>query len=245
VEKLRKFINAETDQRDPRDTRAAVQLKRLIDAQTEGAGGDVFKQARAARARYAQQFENVGLVERLMKAKPGSTDRRIALEQVVDSSVLSPTTDLDSLRHLGRLLKSSGAEGQRAWRNLQGATLESIRDRALQFGSIDEQGNRILSLDKFRRSLAALDKSGKLDYLFGKKGAEQLRTLQAVAEDALTFPPGSVNTSNTSSALLRAADTLVTYGFTGLPVAGREVFALLAKYASDRKTKARVRKALE
>jgi hypothetical protein len=88
-----------------------------------------------------------------------------------------------------------------------------------------------------------LDKSGKLDFVFGKKGAEQLRTINDVAKDVLTAPPGAVNTSNTASVLAGMMDIAIS-GTAGVPAPIMTSFRLLTKGIKDAKTRAKVKKAL-
>ena len=79
------------------------------------------------------------------------------------------------------------------------------------------RGNAIVSPDKLNKIVRELDADGKLDFVFGKKGAEKIRDINDLAKDVYTSPPGSVNSSNTTSSLLAALD-LSTSAFIGLPV---------------------------
>ena len=64
-----------------------------------------------------------------------------------------------------------------------------------------------------------LDKSGKLDYIFGKKAAEQYRTLNQVTKDVQTIPKATTNPSGTASSLLAIATEMGLQGVTtGIPV---------------------------
>jgi hypothetical protein len=54
--------------------------------------------------------------------------------------------------------------------------------------------------------------------VFGKKEAELLRTINTVAKDVFTAPPGSVNTAGTSSAVINAIDTMATFSTVGVPI---------------------------
>ena len=73
------------------------------------------------------------------------------------------------------------------------------------------------------KAIVDLDKGGKLDFVFGTKTAELLRTMGEVSKDLFTAPPGSVNSSNTGSAITNALDTLVTYSLSGAPVAAGKI----------------------
>ena len=230
---------------DPTNMEFSRRLQRVYDNETADLGGNLYKQARAARARFARDYEDVAIVSRLMDTKRGTADRAVALEQVVNNTVLGPTSDVDSLRHLRKVLQTQGSEGQQAWRELQGGLLAEIRDRVLSNASMDTQGNRIVSPAKFDRIITDLDKSGKLDFIYGKKGAENLRTLNDAALQLFTAPPNAVNTSNTASVLIQALDTLATFGATGLPVPIMTALKKTGQLLKERKIKQRVTEALE
>lgn len=228
---------------EPTNINFAGQMRDLIDAQTEGLGGNLYKQARAARARFANDYENIGLVKNLLGQKRGSNDRAIALEDVLRRSIVDPSTSLDTVRQVRRLLQTEGENGRQAWRELQGGTLKFIRDEATKGASRDELGNAILSPAQLDRTITQLDKMGKLDFVFGKKGAEQLRTINDVAKDVLTVPPGSVNTSNTASVLAGMMDIAIS-GTAGVPAPVMTGFRVVTKGVKDAKTRARVKQAL-
>ena len=59
-----------------------------------------------------------------------------------------------------------------------------------------------------------------------------------------TAPPGSINTSNTASAILNAIDTAGTFMATGVPAPARAVLSEASQYLKDRKVKARIKDAL-
>ena len=242
AELFRRSIGGATNA-EPTNIMQASQMRSLIDASTDGLGGNMYKQARAARARFGSDYENIGLVKNLLGQKRGSKDRAIAMEDVLRRSVIDPSTSLDSVRQVRRLLQTEGPNGQQAWKELQGGTLKFLRDEATKGVGRDELGNPILSPGQLDRVITQLDKSGKLDFVFGKKGAEQLRTINDVAKDVLVAPPGSVNTSNTASVLAGMMDIAIS-GTAGVPAPVMTSFRLLTKGIKDAKTRAKVRQAL-
>ncbi len=242
AELFRRSINNATNA-EPTNIRQASIMKGLVDEATEGAGGAAYRKARAARTRYAKDYENVGLVKNLIGQKRGSSDRAIALEDVLRRSVIEPSTSLDDVRQVRRLLRTEGENGKQAWRELQGATLNYIKEEALKNVARDQQGNAIISPAQLDRALQKLDRNGKLDFVFGKKGAEMLRTVNDVAKDVLVAPPGAVNTSNTASVLAGLMDVALT-GASGIPAPVMTSLRLATRSIKDRKTRARVRKAL-
>lgn len=242
AEQLRQAINRNAGA-EPTNIRQAAIMKKLIDEATESAGGRAYRKARAARVRFAKDYENVAIVKNLIGKKKGTTDRAIALEDVVRRSILDPSTSLDDVRQIRRVLNTEGDAGKQAWKELQGATLNHIKDEATKNVARDQQGNAIVSPAQLDRAIQKLDKNGKLDFVFGKKGAEMLRTVNDVAKDVLVATPGAVNTSNTASVLAGLMDVAIS-GTTGVPAPLMTSLRLMTKSIKDRKTRARVQKAL-
>jgi len=226
AEELRKKVNRIAKQNDPNDLRVGAELKGLIDSLTENSGGEAYKAARAARKEVGDKFERVSLVKKLIGMKPGTTDRQVALENVVETAVTSGRTSLDDIKALKSVLDEAGPRGQRAWRELQGATLEHIQNKAYR-SQTDESGQRVLFPSQLEKAIADLDKGGKLDFVFDKRTAELLRTMGEVSKDLFTAPPGSVNSSNTASAMTNAMDTLVTFMLSGAPIPAGKVSSSL------------------
>lgn len=226
AEELRKKVNRVAKQNDPNDLRVGAELKGLIDSLTENSGGEAYKAARAARKEVGDKFERVSLVKKLIGMKPGTTDRQVALENVVETAVTSGRTSLDDIKALKSVLDEAGPRGQRAWRELQGATLEHIQNKAYR-SQTDESGQRVLFPSQLEKAIADLDKGGKLDFVFDKRTAELLRTMGEVSKDLFTAPPGSVNSSNTASAMTNAMDTLVTFMLSGAPIPAGKVSSSL------------------
>lgn len=190
-------------------------VKRLMDAATEGQGGPLYRQARRMYENYATEFKNTAIVDKLLRNKPGSRDRAVAYEDVFQTSMLGGS--LDDVRHLRRTLQTAGAEGQQAWKELQGQTVQYIKDRATKSVALDVNGNPVISAPALDKIIRGLDEDGKLDFIFGKRGAQQMRTVNDVVKDIYTAPPGSVNTSNTAGVLIGLMDTAVS-GMSGVPL---------------------------
>jgi hypothetical protein len=214
MEELRKMAGRLTAPGTP-NSAFIGDVKGLIDAATEGQGGPLYRQARRAYENYATEFKNTALVDKLLKNKPGSRDRVVAYEDVFQQSMLGGS--LDDVRHLRRTLQTAGQEGQQAWKELQGQTVQYIKDQATKNNQFDINGNRVISSASLDKLVRTLDEDGKLDFIFGKQGAQQIRTVNDVAKDIYTAPPGSVNTSNTAGVLIGLLDTAVS-GTAGLPL---------------------------
>jgi hypothetical protein len=172
----------------------------------------------------ARQFENAGVIDKMLRTKPGTTDRAVALEDMVDHAVFNGS--LDDVRQVRRVLQAGGGdEGAQAWRELQGGTVDKLREAMFGGTGANTAGQTPATMAKFDRLLKSMDADGKLDFVFGKQGAAQLRDFSETARDVLTTPAGTVNTSNTSSALLRAFNKAagVTGGVPGLTSATKFV----------------------
>lgn len=214
LEEIRKMVN-----RLSGDTKSNMeygrQINQAIDTATEKVGGQLYKEARALRAKYAREFENVGAVDKLLSKKPGTTDRSVALEDVFGHSILNGS--LDDVRNIGRTLKKAGPEGEQAWKELQGQTIEHIKDQVTRNIETDSFGNPVVSAAKFKSVVRELDQDGKLDYIFGKKGAQEIRDLLETTILVNSPVKGAVNTSNSASAIIRAMDKIKSSPLGKLP----------------------------
>jgi hypothetical protein len=203
LEDIYQFINKNYEPGTPAGT-YAKEMKDLINQITEGQGGKLYKEARALRTKFGREFENVGYVDKLLRQKPGTTDRAVAFEDVFDHAILNGS--LDDVSSIGRTLKKAGPEGQQAWKELQGQTIQYMKDQVSKSVDVDSFGNPVVSPAKFKAVVTTLDQDGKLDYLFGKKGAQEIRDLLETTINVNAPLKGAANYSNTASALITALD---------------------------------------
>jgi len=215
LEEVRKAVG-KVSGKDATNATFGAEVKNVIDGLTDGKGGEAYKQARAMRFRYGEEFERQGVVDKLLSKKPGTNDRAVAFEDVFDHSILKGS--LDDVRAMRKTLQTAGPEGQQAWRELQGATIKHLKDEITKSVAPDINGNQVVSPARLNALVTALDKDGKLDFIFGKQGAQQIRDVNGIAKDVFTSPPGSVNHSNTTSVLVMMLDKLAgkTTGIPGL-----------------------------
>lgn len=216
LEEVRKMVGRLSG-KDATNALFGREVKGVIDSMTEGKGGELYKQARALRLKYGKEFEDHGVIDRLLSKKPGTQDRAVAYEDVFDHSILKG--GLDDVRLVRKTLQTAGPQGQQAWRELQGATIQHIKDEITKNVQIDQAGHRVISPARLDRIVTELDKDGKLDFIFGKQGAQQIRDVNGIAQDAFTAPPGAVNSSNTASAIVTVLDALAKKT-TGVPFVG-------------------------
>jgi hypothetical protein len=198
-------------------------LKGLIDQTTEGAGGDLYKEARVARRQFAKEFEDVASVAKLVGSK--GEDRIVRLSDVFDKVVLGSSKE--DIQHISSLLKRAGPEGQQAINELKGQTVQWLKGQATGV-------NGVTKFDNFRKAVDKLEREDKLTELFGKDGREQILDLRDTVKDAMVKQPGAVNYSNTASALMRGLENIA------LRVPGAKTVAELRQ---DYKTKKQAREA--
>ena len=189
------------------------QVKGVINEMTDGAGGDLYRAARTQRAELGREFENTYRVAKLLGTKGGYTDRAVALDDVFSHVVLDGS--LEEMRTVTKLLKKGGPQGQQAYAELQGQTIQYLKDQ------LTKNASGQLSFAKLKTAIDTLDREEKLGYMFGKQGRETLVDVRNVIQDALVKPEGAVNYSNTGSVVARLLDKMAAIKFP------------LAKSASD------------
>lgn len=242
LEELRKTIG-KSGGKDATNATFAGELKRVIDQSSEGAGGELYKAARSKFRDYVKEFKEQGAIRDLIHLKKNSSDRVTAFEDVLRRSVMTGT--LDDLKNVRRTLTTAGDKGVQAWRELQGQTMQWVRDEATKNVARDIRGNQIVSPAGLGKAIRTLDQDGKLEFIFGKKGAETLRDIDDVAKDLFTAPPGAVNTSNTASVIAKwMADSAASFAVTGVPAPILNLTRAAFQLRRDRKLKRQVREAL-
>lgn len=239
LEKWRSEINGNVNQEAP-NIRQATILKGFIDAHVEPYAGTLYKAARAERKRFGDKWENHTIIKDLTGNKKGTDDRKVAYEKVVDRVIYSGS--LDDLRQAKRTIMTSGPEGKQSWSEIQAAVLQNIKDEATKGVAPDGQGNQMISPSALNAQIRKLD--DKLDFIFGKQGADKLRALNEVSKTIFTVPTSAaINHSNTAATLSAAMD-LVLSGMSGFPAPVASALRLSTKHIKDRKIRKRVEDAL-
>jgi hypothetical protein len=242
AELFRKAINAATDY-EPTNIRQASIIKGAIDSDTAGVGGPLYQQARRLYENAANRYQNNAVIAKLLTNKRGTNDRQVAFEDVWKHTIASGS--LDDVRKVRSVLQTAGPDGQQAWRELQGRTLAHLKEAATQNAQMDTRGQPVVSPAGLHKAIRSLDQDGKLDFIFGKQGAQKLRDIDELSQVMFTAPAGSVNTSNTASVVLAAlAEAGATGAITGLPVPVASLARLAKNYHDQAKLRARVQDAL-
>lgn len=205
----------------------AKQLKKLIDEATEGAGGDLYRTARAQRRQLAKEFENVSRVDKLLGTKAGYVDRQVAYEDIFKNVVLDGS--LEEMRTVTTLLKKAGPQGRQAYAELQGQTIQHLKD-------LLTKGDQ-MSFKNFNTAVKQLDYDDKLVYMFGKRGRDEIVDLRDALKDILVKQPGAVNYPNTGGAVMR--------GLEGLEAIRLPLAKQAAQFERGRQTTKRLEEALK
>ncbi len=243
TELLRQFTNEVTDWTDKRQSLMARKINSAIDTGTEGKGGESYKAARKLRQDFANEFENVGLTAKLLSTKRGTDERTIAFDDIFDKIIIN--APLEEMNKVRKTLLTARPEGKQAWNELKSNTIRYIINKSLSTAQRDERGQPLVSPDKLNSVIRSLDREGKLEGLYGKKQAQQIRDLGEIAIDIYTAPPGAINFSNTASALQVALDSVMTFGLTGIPAPAVTALREASKYLKNREVRNRVRQSLQ
>ena len=212
-----------------KDSANAKPMKNIITQMGEGAGGELYQKARQSRAQLAKEFDDVYRVDKLLGTKAGYADRQVALDDVFKYVVLDGS--LEEMRTVTKLLKKAGPEGQQAYKELQGQTIQHMKDMLTKS---DQPSFRNLNT-----LINQLDAEDKLVYMFGKAGRNEIMDLRDAVKDVLVKQPGAVNYSNTAGAVLRGLEALQQLPFK---IPGTQT---AAEFARTRQITKQVEKALE
>jgi muramidase (phage lysozyme) len=216
LEEIRKMVGV-LAQSSGADSFYGKKAIKLMDNMTEGKGGDLYKNARALNTAYMKEFENTPALSQITAMKKGGQERVVAIESLLDKTLFQGPGE--RVKQLFGSLEKMGPEGQKMTQELRGAVAQKIKDEATKGVTKDINGRSYVSTQALNKIITDLDKSGKLEFIFGKKGAEQYRTLNEVTKDLQTVPVGTTNPSGTASSLVALATEMGLQGaMTGVPI---------------------------
>jgi hypothetical protein len=138
---------------------------------------------------------------------------------------------LEEMRTVTTLLKKAGPEGRKAYTELQGQTIQQMKEMLTK-------GDQ-MSFKNLNTFINQLDNEGKLDYMFGKTGRNQITDLRDAIKDVVVKEPGAVNYPNTAGVVLRGLEILQKSPIK-IPLT-----QTAAEFARTRQVKKQVEKALE
>jgi len=208
--------------------RRAGEVLGIIDQVTEGAGGQAYKAARAARKAQGAEFERQAAVAQLVENRGLTTDRAVKLEDTWRRSVL--TGGIEDLKNVYTSLVKGGTAGRQAWRDLRGATADYILNKATgsgkgvdvtELGLKNQLGDVNLNWGGLKQAVLDIGPD-KLEFLFGKVGAKRLNEIVQAAEILKTEAPTGVKGSPTLDKLLTLLDK---FGAVGGKYVGTDVLA--------------------
>ena len=225
---------------DATDIRDSTVLKKLIDEQTKPVAGQLYQKAKELRRQQSERYENRAIIADLISNRKGMSDPKVAIDQVFNKTILGGAPE--EIRFLKRVLQTSGDSGKQAWKELQGATVNYIRDQATSGMNTDSAGRPLVSTAKLHQVINTLDKNGRLDIVFGKQGAQQMQLLNEVVKYVNTVPPGTlINTSGTAGVLMAAlAEAGAAGAMFGLPVPVVSGLRQIASMIKDKKLRAKI-----
>lgn len=207
IEDMRKMA-VKLGKKDETNAHFAKEINGVIDQMTENAGGKHYREARQLFKEHADEFKNQGAIKKLLGTKPGTTDRSVAYEDVFKHSIL--TGSMDDTVAIFRSLEQAGPKGKQAIAELKGSTMQYLQEQAERNSVRDVNGNKILSNKGLDSAVRELEKDGKLEFMFGKQGAQQIRDITDIIGDLNVAPAGVVNTSGTAAVLKEALGAALT-----------------------------------
>jgi hypothetical protein len=196
------------------------------------------------REKQARKYEGRAVVANLLTTIKGKDDPKVAASEAFQRSILNATPE--EVTFLRRVLLTSGKDGQKAMKELQGATIKHFENVATSGLQTDSQGRPVVSPAKLNNAINSLDADGRLDIIFGKQQAQLVRDLNEVVKYVNTVPPGTqINNSGTAMALMAAlGEAGATGAMTGLPVPVLSLVKAATSQIKNNKVKARINQAL-
>ena len=151
--------------------------------------------------------------------------------------------EVDKVRAVrDQLYKSENGISQ--WKGIQGRFLKDLIEKAFDVNQRDANGKPIIKPAAVNKWIEDLERTGKMDLLFDKKTQENLYTLRDLSQDLFTAPQGSINWSNTSSAIMSTLAVITDLGLTmgtGVPAP----LALSANVLSKNRKNKKLQKKIE
>jgi hypothetical protein len=200
------------------DAHYAGKVIEAIDQSTDGAGGQLYQAARAARKAQALEFDEQGSVEKLV-GNASRTDRKVALEDTFDKVVRSGSNEQLSAVKKTLTEGSSGQvaqKGLQAWKDLQASTLDYLKSKAAGKRAIPGEKSQLQFNSEFIDAVTELDKDGKLDTIFDPATAKKVRELSQATRDIRTKPSDRVAGPNTAPRII----SMLEKSIGKVPIAG-------------------------
>jgi hypothetical protein len=224
IEEVRKMVG-----RLSRDSSANAhfgkEINALIDQATEGKGGNLYKDARAKNAAYKNEFDDMPIMQTILGTKRGTKQHSVPVAELIDKVMIKGSAE--DVSNLFNTLSKRGEAGQEIINELRGSVAQHIKNQATKGVQKDINGLPYVETRTLDTVINQLDKSDKLDLLFGKKGAEYYRTINDVTKDLQTIPKDTTNPSGSASSVIAAlgsmgaetaANAAISGGYFPVPV---------------------------
>ena len=194
------------------------EINALIDQATEGKGGDLYKDARAKNTAYKNEFDDTPIMQTILGTKPGTKQHSTAVADLVDKVMIKGSAE--DVTNLFNTLAKRGDTGLELINELRGAVAQHIKNVATKGVQRDINGLPYVETRALDTVINQLDKSDKLELLFGKKGAEQYRTINDVTKDVQTIPKDTTNPSGSASSIIAALGSMGTEAAANAAISG-------------------------
>jgi hypothetical protein len=192
----------------------AAKVRKAIDetmAEASPEGAKAWKAANDAFRKHQQEFKDQALIKKLTTNKAG--DRALALEKTAQTIAKG---SLDQIRQVKKSLltqegpRSARFEGRKAWRDLQGETVNRILEDARNVVATDEAERQVLTAAALRKSINSVGRD-RLNEILGKSTADELYRILRAAKITRTEPAGRVTESGTVPNALVLAEKATKY----------------------------------
>jgi hypothetical protein len=218
AEKLIKSINARIDATSDRATAEGLrQIKSSLDNALDGMaqGSDeavnLFKEARALRREHGDVFEQNDIVQNIIDKKAKYTNY-VNPQSVVDKIVKDKANNLQNIPKIKNALMKSGPDGVKSWNGVRGATVNDLFEGSIKGA---DTGTPYFDTSRFNKEVERIGDDA-LQMLLSPKEFAELKKFQRVITQIQRKAPGSVNTSNTATAILNMVNNKGLFnGFFG------------------------------
>lgn len=234
LERLRQDAQAELTSADGKARFYAGQLVQAIDSVTEGAGGKLYQEARAARKEQAMRFQEPRGVARLVEDR-SRTDPATALEDTWRKTVIGGS--IEDLRTVKRELLTT-KQGVQAWREMRTQTAQHIINEATKSVTRYEDGSPNITPASMERAIKTVGRD-KLMEIMGPKLVAELDNIMEATRIAKTEPPPSFKGSPTAANLM----ALLERWAAKVPVVGNAAVGVAVKAAEKGRAVREIRNA--
>lgn len=183
AEEVRKGINSLFDGSNPFRNGKLRELKDALDDDVfRVAGGDVFKQARKAKAEFEKGLSRAKISKfdtRRANLVRDVLENKISPDEFSKNVVFSKKWRGEDIAQLKNYLAQDDV-GKAAFNDLRAEVLQDIKEGAF-IGPIDDQGFQALSRDKLEKAIAKIGKP-KLEVLFSLEERKFLKSMAKIAQ---------------------------------------------------------------